>query len=373
MHKIVLADLVKRAFAAILDLVFAVFIGLGFFALVQYAFLSSASAGKLKQAILDESIASSLYRIDSDGNAVSYDGTNAHNSYEFYQGIVYSYYVDYLPTKGVAHDTYWYNVHILGLEDSKNLYPNDTVAMPSLLGSALWMYSSSGVDVLGVPKAEMHIDNDLSKDLSDSGKASLLTFYHDSTGTTLSVYYNALSDLSRESFYSSLRNHYSLYSVTYPLVIAVPLAALIFYLVIPLCFANGETLAKKLLSLGLVSRYGFKVSKGQVVMRQLPSILLVSVPFLFLSPIQSGALILGMLLVSYAFVVFGKEHKALHDYWGATEVIDTKESLFFANAEEQAQAEAQYQALMAQADQRVTEGKENLENEKTLPNDPPKD
>jgi uncharacterized RDD family membrane protein YckC len=372
MHKIVDAPLLKRAFAALLDLIFALFVGLGFFALAQYCFLLSSNARNAKEAILQEALDSSLYYRDDSGNAVSYDGDASRTDYVFYQGIISAYYADYLPKKdsSLAYDFYWYNVHILGLEDSKKLYGNDVLSSPSNEGAKLWMYSDAGVDVLGVPNAAQHEGGLLSADLSSEGKAALLLFYHDASGQKPSVYYNALNHHYHQSFANLLRATYSLYSTTYPLAVAVPLAALIFYLLFPLLFADGETLAKKLLGLGLVNRYGFKVSKAQIVLRQLPSILIISLPFLFLSPLQSGALIFGLLGISYAFVLFDKEHRALHDFWGLTRVIDTKESLFFASLAEQNLAEEQYQKLMASVDQSIQDGKAQVEDEKTISGKP---
>ena len=67
-------------------------------------------------------------------------------------------------------------------------------------------------------------------------------------------------------------------------------------------------------------------------------------------------------LVSYATVIFTKDHKALHDYLAGTVAIDAKKSVWFKNATQEAEYTAKINAMkQLEIEQPVALDSENLE------------
>lgn len=100
------------------------------------------------------------------------------------------------------------------------------------------------------------------------------------------------------------------------LFICLFVSALLFYLILPLVFKNGQTLGKKLFTLGLVSKNDHPLKFYQVLVRFLT--------FFFIE-IVLGLITSGItLIISFAILCFTKEQTALHDYMASTRVVDLK-------------------------------------------------
>lgn len=361
MHKIVLAHPGWRALAAFLDFLIAVFIGLGFFALTQTIFMNSARGKELTQSLIDYQVGSGLY-YEEDGEMKVY---NDYSSYTKYEEIMTNYYLVYLPSQDSAldYDVYWYNVHILGLHDDLSRFSADDLAKiqePSK-DCVLWSYPVEGGviqhDKLGVPADNLYEGGELKVE----SKAALLRFY--CSEETRSVYYNAMQDLFHRSYFEETYNRYTFFDLLYPLVISAPLAAFVIYLIIPLCFKNGETLCKKMLHLCLTNQYGFRIRKSQLVLRSLPAILLSAILLLFLNLIISVSIISILFFISFLLSVITPQKKAIHDYLAGTQVINERDSVFYDDLASQEEGEAAYQARMEAAEEQIKKGKEALEAE----------
>ena len=109
--------------------------------------------------------------------------------------------------------------------------------------------------------------------------------------------------------------------------LSLTISFLLVYLLPSLLFANGETVGKKLLALGMVNaKNGFVIKKSQVIVR--------FVIFYFLEIVLS-VFTLGLpLLVSFSMMIFNKNGLALHDYLSATICVDKKGTVIFKNYEE---------------------------------------
>lgn len=111
-------------------------------------------------------------------------------------------------------------------------------------------------------------------------------------------------------------------------------------LVFPLIFKNGQTLGKKIMHLGLVSKKGIKVSKLNVIGRFLLGIFAVEVMPLMMyfaaSNVFGMTAIIGVLVtvVNFCLIVFTKNHTMIHDYIGGTIVIDLDTTVIFNTLEE---------------------------------------
>jgi uncharacterized RDD family membrane protein YckC len=364
MHKIELAAMGKRALAAVIDVLIFLALWTGVFALCVTAYTANDYTRSLMAELNDYQVSSGLYYLDDNGNATQYD----YAAYDSYQSMVVSYYTDYLVKscpeayRDSQYTIYWYNVHILGLADVKGIYGDLSSRLePSLSqGAALFQYSGTSYDALGIPASSLYTNGELTTE----AKAQLLSFYW--SASARSVYYNAGQDLYNRAFYQETYILYEGQERTYPLITAVPLASLIYYLIIPLCFSDGETLGKYFFKLCLVNSLGFKVKKSQVVLRQLPSLVFGELSFVLLNPAPAATLWLGVLAISYGFVLFDKSHRALHDLWSGTLVIDKQNSLFYRDAHDQELGEAEFQSALAEAENLTEEGKKAVEDEKIV-------
>ena len=72
------------------------------------------------------------------------------------------------------------------------------------------------------------------------------------------------------------------------------------------------------------------------------------------------------LLISYLFVIFTKDNKALHDYFAGTLVIDARESTWFKNIEEEERAERDVEEYVEQVKNR----EDDLNNENIIYTNP---
>lgn len=362
MHKLVKAHPGKRTLAAIIDFLIACFIGLGFFAIAQTCFMSSKTGKQLGANLRDYQISSGLYYEDERGDMAVYEDFS---NYERYEQIMTNYYLVYLPSvdSNIKHDNYWYNIFVLGLADEKNVYSKEelnTIQEPSK-DCVLWEYQNVGgvknYDLIGVPASSLYVDGNL----TNEAKTKLLKFY--CTSDARSVYYNAVQDLFHQSFFEETFNKHTSYNLIFPLAIAIPLALLAVYTIVPLCFRNGETAAKKMFNLCLVNNLGFKVRKTQIVLRSLPPILLVVIMVMFL-PIRWTIMIMSLIMfASYLCAMLTKEKQAIHDMIAGTIVLNEKESVFYDDLTSQEVGERLYAERMAHAEEEIARGKQALEEE----------
>lgn len=364
MTKIIQASIVKRALVAIADLAFFLFVAFGIFAAGQSIANATPYGTQLRNDISSYQLDSGLYYLNEEGNAAPYDNLATYTEYE--TRLVH-FYTGYLVSECPAeyrknYDIYWYNVHILGLTDTKGIYGNDTILEPAkTYGPQYFEYAEAGVDVLAEPKANMHVDNDKSKPLTQAAKGLLLTFYY--SPTMQNAYYNAGRNLYYSDFYQKALSSYQNLTNVIPITAGVAISGLIFYFVLPLVLKNGATLAKKMFGLCLLSAGGYKVKRTQVLLRQTPTILGATILFLFV-PFRIAVMVASLvLLASYIAAIFTKNHQALHDFLGYTIVIDAKESYFYANEKEEKAAQESFDEAMAEADRIREVGKDILEKE----------
>jgi len=112
--------------------------------------------------------------------------------------------------------------------------------------------------------------------------------------------------------------------------------AFIFAFLIPLFMPHGETIGKKLFSLAVISKTGYKLSKWLLIPR-----FLVYVAIEFILGIMTFG---GLFLISYTMFMFIKNRRCLHDIIGASVVIDFKASIFFETPSEEKYYKDHYEA-----------------------------
>ena len=106
----------------------------------------------------------------------------------------------------------------------------------------------------------------------------------------------------------------------YEAYIAIAISGLIYFLIIPLFFKNGETFGMKIVHVGLVNSLEYQVSKPQVFLKN----------FFILAEIFVGIFTFFLVfLIDYIVMIFTKRHRSFSDLIAATVVIDTKTSVWF--------------------------------------------
>ncbi|MFA5235248.1 MAG: RDD family protein [Bacilli bacterium] len=334
------ANLAKRSGAAILDFLLAVLVWL---ALITYAVSPIYNQVFGTRAIQDDYIAiqlaTHLYVEDTETKVITY------RSDEDIPDAVYAYYSEFKVGKTYADEATpfaftneWYNSNILNIGTSD---------------ATITVYFEYDLDEFEVPDPSLR-----GVPKTDATEEQLGTFYQ-------AAYQSAQLDLNDYGPYAELAAQISSYSLQI-LAISGSVTVLIFYLLLPLIFKNGQTLAKKLFNLGVIGKQGYKLKAWQLLVRFL----------MFAAEIVlSVYTIMGAFLISYTLMIFTKGNRSAHDFVAQTRVVNLKESLIFANAEDAAAyekklaAEEAYQSAKRQAYQDMTPATPTLETESKIPSE----
>ena len=355
--KIVTAPLFNRTFGAIIDLVLTIFIGAGIFLGIS-SIASNVSWIKAYKDDYNQTVIDSGLMKMEEGELKQYE----YETYDLYEQRFYNFYHDYFSQKTEKiYDIYWFNVFIYGQTDILGKYTetdlNDRSSLAKNIGPTYFTYrlddsNNPLVNEFAIPK-DSHNGAD---ELSDATKTKLRLYFYASDEEAKEneiankykfVYYYALSDLTSLSKLQDDYNHYAFFSTTLPLVITIFIAFMIFYFIIPLCFKNGETLGKKVMHTCLVNRLGYAYRRVQLIPRFLfPTSLIIAIVFITGFSFWSLGIISISLLISYLFVIFTKENKALHDYFAGTLVIDAKESTWFKNIDEEEKMQKEVESFV---------------------------
>lgn len=124
--------------------------------------------------------------------------------------------------------------------------------------------------------------------------------------------------------------------------IGVLLSTAVIYVVVPLLFKNGQTLGKKIFSLGVVRSSGVKLTNPILIIRSVlgvyaietmfPIMLLMMMFFGVLGGV--GTITIGLFFVlQTAVVAFTQNHTAIHDLLSDTVVVDITTQRIFESTE----------------------------------------
>ncbi len=362
----------RRSIAALIDLGIVAAVGLGFFFLLSFfvyepisravptvdyaAFESSA------QEVMDIQVESGLFYYDEENQRTDIYAEKA--TYEDYDVIIQNYYFVYLQTPDLIeaslaskYTPYWYNVFIYGLPDEQDLYSDAEMSaryeIATTVGPTYFEYQVDGgdnklYDQLAVVKAAHYVGEIRTNELTDNAKTSLYNYFYNGnlsyayTGVASIYVLTIEADFAIRAFfadvyatYRALSQQVSLWQTLLPELTAIFIVSILAYFVMPIIFKNGKTVGKLVMGIGLVNKLGYEVTIPQLIMRFFFPLVVV----LGLLIVGGSAFVIGMgliVLISYALVIFTKEHKAIHDYLAATIEIDTKHSVWFKNAIEEA-------------------------------------
>lgn len=185
------------------------------------------------------------------------------------EDIFYYFYFQYLPKFEISNPSYVtmdvarFNGEILRIEDEKygSLFTyqldengdEDTTKIGVLKDDARRYLSSY---LAGEQTSEVLTYRDLMEDLFLENYAHA-TFALENYQPEYQASYEAYLNLENEKDW--------IFAV--PSIFAYAISSIVLYLVLPLIFKDGQTLAKKILKLGVVDRFGYRVAKYQSVIR----------------------------------------------------------------------------------------------------------
>lgn len=346
--KIVKAPLFSRTFGAVIDLVITIFVGAGIFLGISNI-ASNINWIKAYKDDYNQTVVDSGLMQMKNKELAQYEYT----SYEEYQTLFYNFYHGFYANETQNnYDVYWFNVFIYGQDDAlKQFEEKDLAARPALVRNIGKTYFTYRLDENSEPLFNEFALPVASENgtiaIDDTTKKQLKNYFYVSDEEAESnlqasqykfIYYYALADLTSLSKLQNDYNRFALFSTTLPLVIAIFITFMIFYFVIPLFFKNGETIGKKVMHTCLVNKIGYQYSRLQLIPRFLfPTFLIMAVVFLMGFSMWSLLIVSASILISYLFVVFSKDNKALHDLFAGTLVIDARESTWFKNINEEEQ------------------------------------
>ena len=344
------AKLFPRFVSFIVDLAISAFVFFGLLLFTQNVIcVNSPYVKSAKEQFLNYNIESGLFE-RSDSKDEYHEKT--FDSFKGYQDLFFSYYTDYLVNKCPeeyrvnynGQDIYWFNVHVLGQKDDRGLYADDVKKLDplvSVIAPTLFTYKVDAsnnplYDEFALPR---YLNNDETASLTEAQEKTLQAYFYisdaDNTNNQTCYYHLAVKDLVSRPFVSKAYDTWYAHSYSYPIVACLGVATFIFFLVVPLCFKNGETLGKLMFKLCLANKLGYRISKMQLIPRFLLSMVVVVVLYFVvgLNLISLGILTF-IALGSYSMAIFTKEHKALHDFVSGTLVVDKVHSEIFKNYDE---------------------------------------
>ena len=356
---IVHANIGKRLLAAIIDALFFSFVAIG---LALWVFLPIANAGlhyEENQTIATQyRVASHLYvyRQANDDNVyvpievkdytekLNPSKSSSINPIYGFTDVEYTYYLEHL--------YYYYHSYLTNVDVE---LPNPTETKTYDPVKDLFVSPHYNDLIEGVLPKDYYTDEWFVSNALDFKDGVSSYFNYDSTKSSIlekvtikegvmvdtivkflkKACYDATAHLNYSDYYVELTNLIKWAQVV-EVVPAIILSYSVFYILIPLLYKNGETLAKKFLKIAVISSNGFQVKKPQILFREV----------LMFSILLFSALIVGIGLTSLATLGFAivllliatlisKEHRSPMDYAALTLVVDTPKSVWFNSPEEE--------------------------------------
>ena len=148
-------------------------------------------------------------------------------------------------------------------------------------------------------------------------------------------------------------------------------SSITFFLVFPLVFKNGETLGKKSLGIGYATIEGYAVKKRLILFRQLFIIFGLTV---FAFPLGNISIVSFIMLafgvaVYYISAFIPKSKRSIADWLAYTQLIDTKNSVWFKDKFEEETKSTQVEENLAKLNKYKEENKNLLQVGSTIVNE----
>ena len=155
---------------------------------------------------------------------------------------------------------------------------------------------------------------------TDNGKVKRLKNDNELSKTINEIYNTAIKVFYNQKSLKKADNTIKTTNTVLMLISTIPPFAII-YLLFPLISPFGQTLSKRLLSIGVTDDKGYLVKKWRIALRALP-IFAVTIYICLVNSLYYQLLVaLLLLLISMGILVFTPRRRALHDLMAGTTVI----------------------------------------------------
>ena len=307
MKQIFLAKKSKRMLARLIDFVLVTGI-----TLLLFMFLIFPLTFNQDQYLKNNQEAVSLYNesglfvVDESDN---YRGKSSFNGFNK---------IEDLYSKEVTFENHTYTIQL-----TKSLFEFYTQKYTMFDGQKVFSLDTYKQEILKLNTTESNIkaydEMNHTFTLMDDSKAN------DTISYFTSVYTNTSQNIMSSSIIKNEQIMFHALSFIVPTLLGI---SFIFDLIIPLCMPNGETLGKKIMHLGLVSKDGYELKKYFLIPRFLS--------YIFIEYILGIVTFGGTFLISYTMFLFVKKRRCIHDFLSNSVVIDKDSSIIFKDAKEEA-------------------------------------
>lgn len=341
----------KRIASYFVDLILVLTIGMLLFATLGEKVIGKAlGAEEASKNASDFAVASGLaYYGEEVGPSIyeykASDNENGKKGYEAYLDHVWYYYTEFL---NVAKNP---NDKVVGRKnsDGKDFVSDDYYrfffercmgfAGDSANSNPYFDYAREGENVLLHSKPVLNSEYQAKVDSNDEEALTKLLkyFFNADLADQTGLYFDAIKDMkgplynkvSVQTYYQEQATRYSMAAWGSQAITVMPIV-LIFFLVIPLCRKDGESLGKLIFGIKVVSAEGFRINKLQRVFRPLLVTLLHLAALIPNVGIGLAIYFIGA-IVSFLMMALGKKRMNIHERITRTIVVDKKYSIIFSS------------------------------------------
>lgn len=147
--------------------------------------------------------------------------------------------------------------------------------------------------------------------------------------------YDATADFYYSDYFKNINNSIK-WTQIFIIGMAVVISYSVFYILIPLLYKNGETLAKKFGHLAIISAKGYQVQKRQIIFRQIILFIELVIPACVIGIGLTSVATLGVgIVILFVCTLISKTHRSPHDYAAFTLVVDAPKSVWFDSKEDE--------------------------------------
>lgn len=303
MKHIQIASLKKRLLSSLIDLSLIA----GLFCLFYFCVFTKVVANvqhydHLNEVIKEEQIKSNLYLLDKDNNPISILVNNPKANEDDLKDHVKDFYTAYIRHEDGEDPLYWYNTHILFVEDVKGVY-KDKITYPEEIIFE-WVDKDNPVEVKHKDNYEQEIFNEFYRSAYASATSMLML-----TDPTYSALRTMTWGNVRAAMYASM------------------IATLIPCFIVPISLRNGKTVGKLITKLVVLTDDGYEYKRYKHIFRYLS---------FYIFEVFGGVVTIGLtLILTTTLTLFTKKRRALHDYISFSVVVDETNSVFYKDEAEE--------------------------------------
>ena len=152
----------------------------------------------------------------------------------------------------------------------------------------------------------------------------------------------AMTDLGKTEFFQTLKKDLNK-SQIFVMTLSFLCSYSIVFFTIPVCFKNGQTIGKKILNLSFVTKDGYDIKRRQIVFRQLILFVYVSLAAFIIGVelITTAVTLMFGVGIYFVAVALSKPNRSFADYLSYTYLIDSKNSVWFHDEEQEKEKEGE--------------------------------